>query len=253
MSHYPDAVAKIVADYLERLKIQLRLVPAPDQRELMLEIESHVYESYRQTPGADDVTRILTVLRNLGEPAEVVADRLPGAMVRSGAQRSQPLFILSGILIALFGLPLGFGGMAVLVGVLLSLTGFVLAYYATAASLLLTSTLLMAIGLSRIYKPQWWDQLVAAGVIQMDRDAADLLSQMDPAAQGLMLLVLSAVFAASAVAMFWAGRYLVRGLRFLFTLAVEWLRKFAQGVRRRLARHGAIPVPPGEPTAAAAR
>ena len=252
MNHYPDPVAKIAADYLERLKAQLRLVPVHEQRDLLREIESHLYESYRQTPGEDEVARILAVLRNLGEPADVVADRLPGAMVRSGARHTQPLFILAGILIALFGLPLGFGGMAVLTGVLVSLAGLVVAYYATAAAILLTSALLMAIGLTRIYKPDWWDRLVTAGVIQMDRDAADLLSQLDPAAQGLMLLILAGGFAAAGVAMLWAGRYLVRGVRFLFTLAVEWLRKFAQGLRRRVNEHRAVPSPI-QPTAAAAR
>ena len=85
MYNYPEVVAKIVNDYLERVKSQLRLVPAHDQGEFLREIESHLYEAYQQTPGDDDVTRILTVLRNFGEPAEVVSDRLPGAMVRSGA------------------------------------------------------------------------------------------------------------------------------------------------------------------------
>src|SRR5271167_172680 len=103
MSNYPDVVAKIVSDYLERVKSQLRLVPVREQSEFLREIESHVYEAYQQTPGEDDVARILAVLRNLGEPAQVVSDRLPGAMLRSGAKRKIPLYIIGGILIALFG------------------------------------------------------------------------------------------------------------------------------------------------------
>ena len=80
----------------------------------MREIQSHVYEAYQQMPGEDDVARIFAVLRNLGEPGEVVADRLPGAMVRSGTRRNLPLYVAGGILIALFGIPLGFGGFGVL-------------------------------------------------------------------------------------------------------------------------------------------
>ena len=52
MSNYPDVVAKIVSDYLERVKSQLRLVPVREQNEFLREIESHVYEAYQQTPGA---------------------------------------------------------------------------------------------------------------------------------------------------------------------------------------------------------
>jgi hypothetical protein len=109
MNNYPEVVAKIAKDYLERVKSQLRLVPAHEQGEFLREIESHLYESYQQMPGEDDVARILAVLRNFGEPAEVVSDRLPGAMVRSGTKRNLPLYIMGGIFIALFGLPAGIG------------------------------------------------------------------------------------------------------------------------------------------------
>jgi len=64
------------------------------------------------------VARILAVLRNLGEPAEVVAERLLGSFVRSGVKRLLPVRIAGGVLIALFGIPLGFGGAAVLTGLL---------------------------------------------------------------------------------------------------------------------------------------
>ncbi len=51
-------------------------------------------------------------------------------MVRSGAGRNLPLHILGGILIALFGIPLGFGGVAVLVGILATLAGMAVTYLA---------------------------------------------------------------------------------------------------------------------------
>src|SRR5580704_4934651 len=134
MNEYPTVVAAIANDYLERVRSRLRLVPAREQEEFLLELRSHLYEAYRQTPGEDDVARILTVLRNLGEPAEVVSDRLPGAMVRSGAKRNLPLYIIGGILIALFGIPLGFGGVGVLVGLLAAVAGVLVAYFAVAGS-----------------------------------------------------------------------------------------------------------------------
>ena len=84
MYNYPEVVAKIANDYLERVRLQLRTVPARERDEFLREIESHLYEAYQNTPGDDAVARILAVMRNFGEPAEVVADRLPGAMVRSG-------------------------------------------------------------------------------------------------------------------------------------------------------------------------
>ena len=236
MDGYPDPVAKIAGDYLGRVKAQLRLVPAKEQEEFLREIQSHVYESYQQTAGEDDVTRILAVLRNLGEPADVVSERLPGAMVRSGAKRNVPLHIVAGILIALFGIPLGFGGVAVLAGVLVSLAAFVATYYLAAGVVFMTSALFLLLGFTRIYQPMLWDRLIALGVIRMDRDLADIVAQFDPGTHGFLLILIGSAFAATGLGMLWLGRYLVRGLRFLFSLASEWVRKFAQKMRRRQAQ-----------------
>jgi uncharacterized membrane protein len=236
MYNYPEVVAKIVNDYLERVKSQLRLVPAHDQGEFLREIESHLYEAYQQTPGDDDVTRILTVLRNFGEPAEVVSDRLPGAMVRSGAKRNLPLYILGGILIALFGLPLGSAGVGVLVGLLAALAGILVAYYAVAGSFLLVSAVVMLAGLVRIILPQLFDRLVAAGYIQMDGPVGGFFDNFSPGYQGLLMILFASVFAAGGLGMLWLGRYMLRGLRFLFSLTFDWMRRFAQGARRKMRR-----------------
>lgn len=233
MNHYPDAVAKIADDYLERVKLRLRRVPRLEQEEFLREIESHVYEAFQQTTEEDDVARILAVLRKLGEPAEVVADRLPSAMVRSGTKRSLPLHLLSGILIAFFGIPLGFGGVGVLMGILATLSGMVVAYFAASGAVLLTGAMFLVSGLTRIYQPELWDRLVTTGFIEMD-GMPQLLQQLPASTQGALMLALAGAFIAAGVGMLLAGRYLVRGIRFLFSVIFDWLRKFAESARRRL-------------------
>lgn len=235
MNSYPEVVAKIVDDYLERVRLQLRLVPAREQDEFLREIQSHLYEAYQQTPGNDDVARILTVMRKLGEPGEVVADRLPGAMVRSGARRNLPLHVIGGILIALFGIPLGFGGVGVKVGLLAAVAGLLVAYFAVAGSFLLVGALTMLMGLTRIILPHLWDKLlIVLGFIQITGPPAEFLNQFPPADQGLLIILFASVFFATGSGMLWLGRYLIRGLRFLFSLVFDWTRRFAQGIRRRI-------------------
>ncbi len=234
MNNYPVAVGKIVDDYLERVKSQLRLVPAREQEDFLREIQSHVYEAYQQAPGDDDVARILVVLRKLGEPAEVVSDRLPAAMVRSGTKRSLPLYVVGGILIALFGIPLGFGGVGVLVGLLTALFGILVAYYAVAGSILLVGALTMLLGLTRIFLPGLWYQLLMAGFIQINGLPAEFLDRLSPPDQGLVMILCASPFIAGGLGMLWLGRYFLRGLRFLFSLAFEWVRRFAQSIRRKL-------------------
>jgi uncharacterized membrane protein len=234
MDNYPQAVATIANDYMERMKTQLGLVPVRERDEFLREIESHVFEAYHQTPGDDEIARILAVLRNLGEPGEVVADRLPGAMVRSGTTRSVPLHVLAGILIALFGIPLGFGGVAVFVGVLVTLAAMVATYYVAMGALFFTAALFVCLGLVRSYSPGLWDRLVTVGVIHIDWKLEQILSYLSAEGQGVLLIVVGAVALAAGLAMLWGGRYLIRGLRFLYSVGFDTLRRLAQTARRKL-------------------
>jgi uncharacterized membrane protein len=233
MINYPEVVSKLVDDYLRRVRLQLGQLPALEQDEFVREIQSHLYDAYQQMPGEDEVTRILTVLRNFGEPSEVVQDRLPAAMVRSGTNRNLPLYVLGGILIALFGIPLGFGGVAVLVGILITLAAMVAAFYAIGGVVFLTGALLMLMGFARTAAPEFWDRMVALGFIRLDGPAGDFLDQLPASEQGLLMIVLAALVVAGGLGMLWVGRYLIRGLRFLFSLALDRLREFAERIRRR--------------------
>lgn len=232
MNNYPEVVATIANDYLERVKLQLRLVPARERDEFLREIQSHLYEAYQQAPGDDEVARILGVLRNLGEPAEVVSERLPGAMVRSGAKRNQLLYVAGGILIALFGIPLGFGGVAVLMGLLLALAGILAAYYAIAGSVLFSGAVFMLMGMTQIVLPQLWDKLTMLGFIQINGPPAQFLDGFSPSDQGLVMILFAALLAAGGLSMLRLGKRMLLGLRFLFALTFDWMRRSAQSVRK---------------------
>ena len=234
MNNFPAAVTKIANDYLERVRTQLRVVPAHEQEEFLRELQSHLYEAYQLMPGDDEVDRILRVLRRLGEPAEVVSGRLPGAMMRAGAKRNLPLYILGGVVLALFGIPLGFGGMGVLIGLLAALVGLVIAYYAVTGSMLLVGAIFAVSGLARIYEPALWNQLILLGVIHMEGRAGELFNELSPSGQGFILLVCASVFLAVSLGMLWLGKYLLRGMRFLFGMVFEWTRRLLQTVRGKL-------------------
>ena len=250
MNSYPEAVAKIARDYLDRLNANLRSVPFRERSEFLAEIESHIYEAYQQRAGDDEIARILGVLRDLGEPAEVVADRLPAAMARSGAKRKTPLYILSGLLIALAGVPLGFGGVGVLIGLLAAVAGCLAAFYAAAGGLILAGGLITLTGLVRMYFPQFFDNLVGAGVIQFDAATADFLEHFTHSQQGVVLVICGSVILAAGLGMFHLGKYIFRGLRFLSSLLFDRLRPLARSLRAKLSaqREGATRPEPAPST-----
>jgi hypothetical protein len=236
VQYYPEAVTQIANDYLGRVRLQLRRATAPEQDEFLREIQSQVYQAYQQTAGDDDVARILAVLRNLGEPAEVVRDRLPGTLVRSGAKRNLPLYILAGIFITLFGIPLGFGGLGALMGLLAALAGVLVAFYAAAGSILLVGAIFTLLAFTRFALPDVWDKLVMLGVIQINGPLADFLDRLSPPEQALVMTLIATVFVGSGLGLLWLGKYMLRGMRFLLSLIFDETRAFAQTIRRRLRR-----------------
>jgi hypothetical protein len=231
MSDYPEPVLAIANDYLERVRAQLRSVPALEQDDLVKEIQSHIYEAYLETPGGNDVARMLAVLRKIGEPAEAVADRLPATMLRSGSRRSVPIYIIGGLLVALFGIPIGAGGLGVLLGLLGGLASLLVGYFALAGSLVLVGALFMLLGLMRLATPHLLDNLIAAGIIQIPTIFLDYVS---PADQGMVMLLFASIVGIAGLGLFWAGKRLFRGLRFLFTLFLDWTGRAARSARRKL-------------------
>ena len=234
MDNYPEVVVMIANDFLERVKVHLRPLPAHEQDEFLKELRSHLYEAYQQTQGDEDVARMLAVLRNLGEPGEVVADRLPDAMVRSGATGNLPRYIAGGILIALFGIPLGFGGVGVLAGVLAALAAIVIAYYAVAGSVLVTGAAFMLAGMVRIVVPHLWEMLVSNGYIQMGSGPGNFLDQLPSSLAGLLMIVMASALGACGWGMLRIGKRMLRGLRFLTVLVFDRARRLAQHIRRKL-------------------
>jgi hypothetical protein len=51
-----------------------------------------------------------------------------------------------------------------------------------------------------------------------------------------LIILFASLFAGAGLGMLWVGKYMLRGLRFLFSLTFDWMRRFAQGVRRKLRR-----------------
>ncbi len=202
---FSGPVAQIVDNYLERLKKGLRGIPAKDQEELVKEINSHIYESYRNDPTPDEVSRILKVLDKLGEPAAVISARMPEAMVTLGKKKKLPFLILSGILIALFGVPLGIGGLAAAVGVIIGVLAMILSFYVVAFSLILAGWLSAIILAVRIFRPEFLDPWV---------NVYPLVA--DPTFNAVIYIVGALVLSAVGLGMLWLGSRMMRGVRFFF-------------------------------------
>jgi len=232
MSHYPEVVEKIVQDYLQRVGIQLQRFPNSDQEDVLKELSSHIFESYCAGTNSEPVGRILEVLRKLGEPADVVAEKLQESLLSLRKLKKVPLSVLGGIVVGMFGLPLGFAGVAVLLGASGAVLGLVAAFFATATLLLVTGVMGMGLGLLRMLNPDLWDQLVAQGFIQVHGRVGQFFDLLSPAAQGGLLVFIFMAVAAAGLGMLWLSKRILRGLRFFFDLMLDRARTLLKKRRR---------------------
>ena len=212
---FSGPVAQIVDNYLERLKKGLKGIPAKDQDELVKEINSHIYESFRADPTPDEVTRILTVLDKLGEPSDVISARMPEAMVSLGKKKRLPFLILAGVLIAFFGVPLGLGGLSLAVGLILGILAVVVTFYVAAFSLILTGWLSAVIMIVRLFSPGFLDPWL---------DIYPLVS--DPTFNTVIYIVGALLIAALGFGMLWLGSRLMRGVRFVFRFLIGKIKNW---------------------------
>lgn len=217
---FSGPVAQIVDNYLERLKKNLRGIPAKDQEELVKEIHSHIYESFKADTAGDEVARILRVLDKLGEPANVISARMPEAMVTLGKKKKLPFLILAGLLIAFFGVPLGLSGLGAAVGLIIGVLALILSFYIVAFSLILTGWLCAVILIIRVFSPGFLDPWI---------DIYPLVS--DPTLNTVIYIFGALLIAALGLGMFWLGTRMMRGVRFVFRVLFEkvknWRKKAA--------------------------
>lgn len=220
-NEFSETVDKIVENYLSRFKQRLKSFPEQDRDELVKEIHSHIYESFTNDPTENEVERIFNVLDKLGEPDDVIASRMPEAMVSLGKKKKLPLYILAGVFIALFGLPLGLGGVAVLFGLVVTLLALIFSYYVTAFSLTLAGWLGAIISVIKIINPYFLDSYI---------EWTPVVS--DPTLNGVITLSVSLITAAMGILLFWFGRYIMRGFKFLISMPFEKIKEMKK--KRRL-------------------
>lgn len=212
---FSGPVAQIVDNYLERLRKGLRGIPAKDQDDLVKEIHSHIYESFRVDPAPDEVARVLKVLDKLGEPADVIAARMPEAMITLGKKKKLPFLILAGALIALFGVPLGLSGIGFVASVVIGVLGFIVAFYILAFSMILTGWLAAVVLIIRLFVPTFLDPWM---------DIYPLVA--DPTYNLIIYIVGALLIAALGFGLLWLGSRMMRGLRFVFRLLLEKIKSW---------------------------
>ncbi len=215
-NNFSESVKKIVDNYLAKLKSHLKGIKETDQDELITEINSHIYESFKNDQTENEIDRILNVLNKLGEPADVISRRMPKAMVEMGKEKKLPTYILAGVLIALFGLPLGISGIAVLFSIIIVFFSLIFSYFVTAIALVVAGLLGIIASIVRIADPGFLENFLEVNRINLIG-----IQVANPVVEGIIGIFVCMLICAIGVLMLYFSKYIIRGIKFIFNFFTE--------------------------------
>jgi len=88
------AAQKIYDDYIKRANRCIRLLSADDQRDTLMEINSHIFEATSGAPAESEITILLDTLEKLGAPEEVLQPLVAYKKTQQATRTFNPVHII---------------------------------------------------------------------------------------------------------------------------------------------------------------
>lgn len=80
--------------YFRKVDLLLAKIPVDQRKSIRNELESHVFEGVQEQTGGNDLEKLEAVLKDLGEPGEIVPPMIASVMIKTAKNSNNPLDIL---------------------------------------------------------------------------------------------------------------------------------------------------------------
>ncbi|KAA3608757.1 MAG: hypothetical protein D8M58_18645 [Calditrichaeota bacterium] len=113
---------KIWQNYFKQVAKAMQVLDSDSREETAMELQDHLYNSFKDEKGTDEVSRLLAAIEKLGEPHEFLKPVVSDKLLQRGTKTLSPKTLLTGLAYKLTG---GIGSlfMALLFG-----TGYLLTF-----------------------------------------------------------------------------------------------------------------------------
>ncbi len=88
---------KIYDDYLKRVERTISILAPADQLEIMMEINSHIYEATRGAQAQNEIELLIDALEKLGAPEEVLQPLVANKKVLQATRSFKPRHIIQAL------------------------------------------------------------------------------------------------------------------------------------------------------------
>lgn len=121
-----SASARVYQNYLKRIKKTVSSLPKKDQQEILLELNSHIYEGLKHKTQKSEIDRLLDILEKLGEPEEILKPLVADKKMEQATSTFNPIHLAKALFLNISN------GISYLFFIVLylSLFGFVFLIYA---------------------------------------------------------------------------------------------------------------------------
>jgi hypothetical protein len=100
---FSDKIAvKIWDQYFRRVNRFSRILDKDQQKELQLEIQDHLYESFNQETGDSEAVRLLNAIDKIGDPEEYIKPMVAYMLLSSASRTLNPKTIIKGLYYNIF-------------------------------------------------------------------------------------------------------------------------------------------------------
>jgi len=93
---------KIWDQYFRRVNRCSKTLDKDQQKELQLEIQDHLYESFKQETGDSEAVRLLNAIDKIGDPEEYIKPMVADRLLSSASRTLNPKTILKGLYYNIF-------------------------------------------------------------------------------------------------------------------------------------------------------
>ncbi|PTS92049.1 hypothetical protein DBR11_27690 [Pedobacter sp. HMWF019] len=90
---------RIYQEYLDRIQRATKSLSKEDQLEIMMELNSHIYENFSQKKSDNEIEQLLDILQKLGSPEEVLKPLVADKKLTQATRTFNPVHIFKALIL----------------------------------------------------------------------------------------------------------------------------------------------------------
>ncbi|MCX2495699.1 DUF1700 domain-containing protein [Pedobacter sp. PF22-3] len=96
-----QSAERIYKDYLYRIRKEVKGLNQQNQDEILMELNSHIYENLQEHPTGNEVEKLLDILEKLGRPEEILKPLVADKKLAEATKTFNPIHVFKALLLNL--------------------------------------------------------------------------------------------------------------------------------------------------------